>query len=373
MASVKPFVLGACLVLLPTCSQAVSAQATTGPIVAVHSSADQLQDKPAEWYSTDEAAKRIDFVLSKQLPGGGWEKDYQKAPGAAPPPPPFNTPATWEGLATIDNGYTYSEVRFLAKAFALTKRHDARDACLRGIDCLLAMQYPNGGWPQRFPLPDDYGRYITYNDTAMVNVMLLVRDIAAGTGDLQFVDAPRRDRARQAWERGLDCIVKTQIVVNGQPTGWCQQYEPDTLRPAKARSYELPSIAGDETCSILRLLMGIENPTAQTRRAVHAGAAWLDRSKVTGIRLDRKPDPSLPKGFDVTAVEDPTAEPLWARFYEIETNRPFYCGRDGVKKYSMNEIEAERRAGYAWLRPWGKAILQQYAKWSQKHPASEAH
>jgi PelA/Pel-15E family pectate lyase len=66
-------------------------------------------------------------------------------------------------------------------------------------------------------------------------------------------------------------------------------------------------------------------------------------------------------------VDDPSAEPLWARYYDIETNRPFFCGRDGVKKWSLAEIEPERRSGYAWLRPWGAKVMKEYGKWSAKH------
>ena len=34
---------------------------------------------------------------------------------------------------------------------------------------------------------------------------------------------------------------------------------------------------------------------------------------------------------DKRMVMDPNAEPTWARFYEIDTNRPFFCNRDGIK------------------------------------------
>ena len=62
-------------------------------------------------------------------------------------------------------------------------------------------------------------------------------------------------------------------------------------------------------------------------------------------------------------VPDPNAPPLWARFYEIDTNRPFFCGRDGVKKYAMAEIEPERRNGYAWYGNWGRRVAERYARW----------
>jgi PelA/Pel-15E family pectate lyase len=47
-------------------------------------------------------------------------------------------------------------------------------------------------------------------------------------------------------------------------------------------------------------------------------------------------------------VPDATAPPLWARFYEIGTNRPIFSGRDSVVKYQLSEIEYERRTGYRW-------------------------
>ena len=43
---------------------------------------------------------------------------------------------------------------------------------MQAVDYLLAAQYPNGGWPQRFPLKSefshhglpDYTSYLTFND-----------------------------------------------------------------------------------------------------------------------------------------------------------------------------------------------------------------
>ena len=321
-------------------------------------SASDLKDKPDEWFATEEGRKAVGFIISKQLPIGGWEKDYHKT-----------TQPDWKNIGTIDNGLTYTEIRTLARAYNQTKDEKARDAVNRGLDFLFTMQYPdNGGWPQRFPLPKDYGRFITFNDHAMINVMHVMHDVAEGQEPFAFVDAERRAKAKAAFDKGVECVTKTQIVVNGVPTGWCQQYEPETLQPGKARTYELPSIAGDETAGALKLLMSIDQPSREVARAIHTSAAWLERSKVTGIRLDRKPDASLPKGFDITAVEDPNAEPLWARFYEIETNRPFFTGRDGVKRYDLAEIDHERRNGYAWHGKWGASMLQRYTKWSKQSP-----
>ena len=66
-------------------------------------------------------------------------------------------------------------------------------------------------------------------------------------------------------------------------------------------------------------------------------------------------------------MSDPGAPPLWARF-TIETNRPMFSGRDGVKKYSLAEIERERRNGYAWYGNWGESVAFRHHEWRQKWP-----
>lgn len=57
---------------------------------------------------------------------------------------------------------------------------------------------------------------------------------------------------------------------------------------------------------------------------------------------------------------------LWARFYDLDTQKPFFCGRDGVKHDSVTEIERERRAGYGWYTDAPKKILKAYPKWLKK-------
>jgi PelA/Pel-15E family pectate lyase len=333
--------------------------------------------KPDAWFTSDEGRRMLDNIASWQNANGGWWKgydatvprdenlpltdDYSKAP-------PDDNEAVWRRTSTFDNKATVSELRLLARAFRLTQEPKYRQSFERGIKFVFDAQYPSGGWPQRFPLENNYGRLITYNDNAMVGVMTLLMDVDKGEGDFAWTPPELRERAKQSFDRGVKCILDTQIKVNGQLTGWCQQHDDKTLAPTTARTYELPSIAAAETASILRLLMQIDNPDDRVKTSIHSAAAWLERSKLTGIRVVEKPDPSLPKGRDQVVVVDPSAaEPLWARFYDIETNRPFYCGRDGVKKWSLNEIEPERRAGYSWVRPFGRDALKAYQKWASKH------
>ena len=159
--------------------------------------------------------------------------------------------------------------------------------------------------------------------------------------------------------------MKCQIRVAGKLTVWCAQHDEITLEPRPARSYELVSLSGNESAGLLHLLTSLENPSPEVIRAVHAGAAWFDAVKLTGIR-------EVKVDGDKKLIRDPAAPPLWARFYEIDTNRPFYCGRDGVKRYDIAEIEAERRNGYAWHGAWGTEVAKRYAEWAKQFPTPAA-
>ena len=101
--------------------------------------------------------------------------------------------------------------------------------------------------------------------------------------------------------------------------------------------------------------------------------AWLRMVQIEGIRVSRVAAPREEflrhaADFDVVVVEDPTAPLIWARHYEIETNRPIFAGRDGIKKYSLAEIERERRTGTAWYGNWpAKLLAKEYPAWKEKH------
>jgi PelA/Pel-15E family pectate lyase len=66
-------------------------------------------------------------------------------------------------------------------------------------------------------------------------------------------------------------------------------------------------------------------------------------------------------------VADAQAPPLWARFYEIESNQPIFADRDGVPKSTLADIGYERRNGYSWYGRWPQKLLEtEYPEWKQK-------
>nr|WP_276202546.1 pectate lyase [Christiangramia echinicola] len=273
---------------------------------------------------------------------------------------------------TIDNGATHTQLRYVAKVYKATKKEEYKRAFLKGIDFLLEAQYSNGGWPQFYPIKKGYYEHITYNDGAMIGVMRLLRDIAMYDKSYSFVDTTRKEKAAKAVEKGLEIILATQVEVDGKLTAWGAQHDRKTLKPAKARSYELASLSGKESAEIVRFLMEIEDPSGEIKRSIQSAMRWFDDAKVMGKRVEWIKGEHLPEGRDRILVEDPEGGPLWGRFTEIGTNRPMFIGRDGVVKYNLDEIEHERRTNYSYIDNYAEDLLKEkYPKWEAKHTSQK--
>jgi len=322
-------------------------------------------DQPRRWYGTKDAVAIADIVLQWQRPSGGWPKDIDMTVA----PAPGATGATVEPDSTIDNGATVTQIRLLDRMFGATADPRYKDAAMRGIEYLFAAQYPNGGWPQVYPLRHDYSRRITFNDDAMTNVLSLLEDMGNDRA-LSFAGDARRRQARHAIDVATTLILRAQVRVVGRLTAWCAQHDEVTLEPRPARPYEHISLSGRESVEVVRFLMR-RPPRPDLVRAIDAAVDWLRRVALRGVRIERLPDPALPHGHDLRLRRDAAAPLLWARFYEIGTNKPIYSGRDGVVRYSITEIDVERRTGYAWVGTWPARLLDvDYQRWRARLSAS---
>jgi PelA/Pel-15E family pectate lyase len=253
--------------------------------------------------------------------------------------------------------------------FDATKDEPYRAAFDRGLAYILKAQYPNGGWPQFFPPGRKYNRYITFNDDAMVRLMRFLQEIDRSPV-YDFVGRERRAQGREAFDRGIECILKCQIKVAGKRTAWCAQHDEKDFQPRPGRSYELVSLSGAESVEIVRLLMSLDSPSPDVVQAVQAAVTWFEAARLQGIRQEVRPDPASPTGHNKVVIKDPSAPPIWARFYEIGTNRPIFADRDGVAKHDLAEIGYERRNGYAWLGYWPQRLLEaEYPAWQKKRLA----
>ena len=317
---------------------------------------------------TDSTAEKM-LVFQRSI--GGWPKavgdkkvDYKHALTAA------ERAATLADKdrkdATIDNNATTREIAYLAKAYQTTNNAAYRQAAENGIRFLLKMQYANGGFPQYYPDFSNYRHQITYNDNAMVRVLEVLRKVARQQAPFTGLDAKLTAQAAKAEERGISCILKTQYVRKGQLTAWCAQYDEKTLQPVKARAFELASLSGDESVEIVRFLIGIENPTPPVCKAIDSAVAWFEKVKMEGYAVQEVTLPSSKKVLDRVIVSTPGAV-LWARFYELDTDRPIYVGRDSQVHYQLTEIENERRAGYLYAGVWPEKLLKKdYPAWQKR-------
>jgi len=307
-----------------------------------------LLSKPEAWYRGPEGTRVAANILSFQSDQGSWPKNVDTTIQ------PYK--GDRRGLqGTFDNGATFGELRFLARSYQATRNNPYRRAFLKGLDHVLRAQYPSGGWPQLYPPGKGYHRHVTFNDGAMVNILEFLRDVARSS-DFAIVDEARRSAAQKSFDLGVQCILKCQIKVKGIPTIWCGQHDEKTFEPRWGRSFEPPALTSAESAGILRLLMSRDDPGPEIRQAIHAGARWFESSAIKGIRQTRQ-------SGDKVIVQDSHAPPLWSRFSEIGTNRPIFCGRDGVIHYDLSRIEAERRNGYAWYGGWGADVASLYARW----------
>jgi PelA/Pel-15E family pectate lyase len=315
-------------------------------------------------------------ILLHQRSNGGWPKHIQeKKVDYTKTYTPAEIAVIKENFAsgkdaTIDNNATIQETRFLASEYTRTRKQEYLGAVERGIAYLLKAQYSNGGWPQFYPDNSGYRHYITYNDNAMINVLNLLEDVAVRKDDFAVVSGQLSEKASDAVKKGIDCILKTQIKVNGKLTVWCAQHDDKTLQPANARAFELKSLSGMESASIVQFLMKQKNPSVEVKHAITKAVEWFERSKIEGYRFEATYDSAKKRTHNL--VKDPTST-VWARFYDIDTNEPFFTGRDGIKKKSIYEIEDERRNGYAWYGAWGEKLFKAYPKWAAanlKNPVS---
>lgn len=330
-------------------------------------------EQPATPAATSQTGDPVaDNMLLYQRSNGGWPKhfkdkvvDYKKTLSSAELE---ELKAGYEkGIdATIDNNATTKEIKYLVSAYKTHKIKSYLDAATKGIDYLLKAQYANGGWPQFYPDFSSYRSQVTYNDNAMVNVLTVMQDIAEGKNDFDVIDKSYVAKCNAAVQKGIDCIIKTQYKQNGILTSWCAQYNAKTLVPEMARKFELASLSGSESVTIVRFLMRQQNPTKEMIAAVNGAVDWFNKVKIVGYNWVEVKAPNEPSGRDKILVKDDNSI-IWARFYDLQTNEPIFVGRDSQPKKTIAEVENERRIGYAYYvtNPL-KLISEEYPKWAAK-------
>jgi PelA/Pel-15E family pectate lyase len=323
-------------------------------------------------YRREQIIEIADNVLLYQRSNGGWPPNKDPLRILTETEHTQELAARNEPDTSFDNRNTWPQIDYLAQVYQQTRDIRHRDAALRGIEFILASQYPNGGWAHSPPSTGDYRAHITFMDEVMPGVLSLLRRIDTDQVLYEFVDKKLCKRISKAIRKGDALVLNLQIVVDGKPTVWAGQYDRDTLQPVAARSYELPGLVSWESVAVVRYLMSIKKPDRKTFRAIESAVNWYKKSRIHGMRIEEIPtDPVKFKFYtsthDLKVVLDRHAPPIWARFYEIETNRPFMANRDGSKVYTLAEIERERRTGYSWYNYFPADLLEKdYPAWRER-------
>ena len=332
--------------------------------------------KDAAWYGSAEARAIADTIVSFQTPSGGWSKNQDRT---RPPRQRgqryandaetmqldtgnFDAPHDrfWTFVGTLDNGATTTEMRFLGRVQARLPGKDGapyRASIAKAIDYLLAAQYPNGGWPQVYPLEGGFHDGITFNDNAVAEAAMILEDIAEGHPDFAFVPKDLRQKAGAASARAIRPILDAQVRVDGKKTIWPQQVDAMTLKPISARNYEMRSLASAESAEVLLFLMRQPQQTSETRAAVDAGIAWLKANAIYGKAFTRVSDVEGRK-----LIDRPGAGPIWSRNYDIQTGKPIFGDVDKSIHDDVNNISKGRRNGYSWYNAVPQKAISAYGK-----------
>lgn len=335
-----------------------------------HNIVNPVKNQPR--YNETQITQIADNILLYQRNNGGWPKNYDMQAILTSPQADSLLKTKAMTHTTFDNSTTYTHIDYLAKVYTLTHIEKYKNACLKGIEFILKAQYPNGGWPQYYPIEEgNYSRRITFNDGAYMGIMYLLRKIVKNDPDYAFIDSKLRARVQEAYEKGIDCILKMQIVDQGELTAWCQQHDEITLKPAWARAFEPPSICNGESADIVLFLMNIDHPNPQIIKSIQHAVKWFKDSEILHTREETVAAPENKSqwkttNYDRVVVTDPSAPPIWTRYYELETERPLFCDRDGKFRYKLSDVSRERRSGYGWYTYAPQKVLNRYPKWQKK-------
>ena len=255
-----------------------------------------------------------------QRAAGGWDHRADVSHRGAE----ASHPVRRKGRCTFDDRISQGALDFLMEFDQLADEPWLTESIQLAWKHLLEAQFPNGAWPQWYPLRGGYHDYYTFNDATINDCIAVLLKAHRLYG---------REELLRAALRGGDFIILSQISC-GQ-AGWAQQYSHD-LKPARARSFEPTAICSAVAARNIRTLVDLYLVSRDRKylSPVAKAAAWLDKSKL--------------------------AADTWARFYEVGTNRPIYGDRDGKVYYKLDQISEERRKGYSWQSNYGISSAMAY-------------
>jgi PelA/Pel-15E family pectate lyase len=265
-----------------------------------------IYEATGDTYYLECAKKAANALIWGQHPLGGWHYfiDFDM-PGIeeyyATLFSPHEEYAHFYGNCTYDDNTTQSVTMFLMRLYMTTLDPGYREPLIKALDFFLISQYPNGAWPQRYPLRYDYAHdsfpdytsFYTFNDSVHWNNVLVLLSAYEQLGNEEYLTAAKR---------GMDFVILSQ----GPPeqAAWSQQVGMD-MKPANGRTFE---------------------PAAYRTRVVTSNIKWLQTYyAITGDRRYLTPIPNAIKWLEKSVIERLENGEYWlARYYEQDTNRPIF-------------------------------------------------
>ncbi len=262
-----------------------------------------------------------------QLPFGGWHYFIDFDPPGIPYY--YETVASqcwgyeefyhYHYNGTFDDEVHTAPTRLLMRLYLATLDPRYKTALDKALQFVLDAQFPNGSWPQRFPLQHDYSSLYTFNDDVISGNIDLLWEAFENLGNPAY---------KAAALRGMDFIILSQMPP--PQAGWGLQYGPD-MKPAKGRNFEPAGITPSETINNIRSLQKYYKITGDRKylRGIPDALRWLEDS-VINSDPDRRHE-----GMAYTH----------ASFYELGTNRPLYVHR----KATRAELDPEDPSKGYWV------------------------
>ncbi|WP_240223177.1 pectate lyase [Rheinheimera hassiensis] len=297
-------------------------------------------------------AAQAQAVLSFQTPSGGWSKrtDMRIARQRGQQ---FGSEPNY--VPTFDNDATSTQLHWLAdfypQATPQLQQH-MMQAIERGVALVLKAQYPNGGFPQSYPLRGGYHDAITLNDHALYQLMQLLWQVAHEPRFAMLADNTKTEAAA-AFYHAVNWLLANQVVVDGKRTAWGAQHHPLTGEPVTARKYEKAALVSSESAKILQLLLRYAPDYPGVAQSLAEAANWLRDKQISDKDRHRDVDGRL-------SLIDSPGKVIWARFYDLKTGLPVFFDRDGKTYSDISQVSLERQRGYGWYQSVAAEFLTEY-------------
>lgn len=299
-------------------------------------------------------AIEAEAVLSFQTPSGGWSKrtDMRIARQTGQH---FGSEPDY--VPTFDNDATSTQLHWLAdfypRASAQLQQRIA-EAIERGVVLVLQAQYPNGGFPQSYPLRGGYHDAVTLNDNALYQLMQLLWQVANEPRFVMLADTTKT-AAGAAFYRAVDWLLANQVVVDGKRTVWGAQHHPLSGEPVAARKFEQVALVSSESAKLLQLLLRYAPDHPGVAQSLADAANWLRQHQLKDKDRHRDADGRL-------SLIDSPGKVIWSRFYDISSGQPVFFDRDGKTYSDVSQISLERQRGYGWYQSVASEFLAEYDK-----------